>query len=576
VEREIKENPAPEFNNQLSRVFLTPLFTYVNSFREPNLMSKPKNKAKSMTVVVKAKQPNRVPTQRMTASGLPVVVKRVVRVARPVSALAPSGGAPLYTAMGAPVATSSINSRPFFRYLNRGRDSVTIHACDRMPANVVLDCIHLPLAQANTPGNSVFELELTPLNLGERLRRDASIYEEFFFQSIRAHFAPARGTQNNGSLLGFFDQDPADEFPIGSASLTQAAAHPGAQSVKIWEDGLWTAPPRMKGRFYVGNSGTSTADQRLQSQGTFRILIDVPLDSTILTDGAMNVLGSFYIEYVCHLSKPTIQPNFVGTCDHYVADKISTSNPINIAVTNANLFETYHALTSVTMTKDKRSNLGSEMIVQSAGTQLRLPPGAYAISQLMECTSSIAATSPTANMLWQATTVPNAIPSQENFIMDPSSVSTVKQCTGPSSGLSAEVFQQYSFPVTGGNASRLWYTGAFLVVPDGTLMFITPGIENASGSGTLTINSWNLWITELWPTPSQQLLIAPQAGSLLTRLAALERSLATKENKETKEEFVTITPILDRTPRPAPKMPPPPVPDIENCHVSVPRVASRK
>jgi hypothetical protein len=386
-------------------------------------------------------------------------------------------------------------------------------------------------------------MNINPSSLGERLRRFASTYETYSFQSIVFHYAPARGTNTTGSALGFFDQDPVDVFDSGTRSLAEAAAHSGAHSVKIWQDGYWAAPPRLKGRFYVGDSGNTAADKRLQQQGTFRMLLDIPVEESLFSETGIAVLGSLYVEYVCDMHKPTIQSNFVGTSDYYSTGSYTTKTGAIVGST-VSIIRDGWVLNEV-LTSDPRNNVGT--YINPSNGYMVIPTGLWHISVQFE---------------W-------------NWVADATGNANVHLVAGPdhasptSNGWSDGETGSQATPVPVPTRTRIqvlaiqadptfvnsqiFNLGAMLLVPSGTrgtnldLQITT----QASTAAVYTYRLRSIRVSSAWPSVSQQALIDSSAGGLMSRVNAIERKLRV----DTTSTFVPPPPPLlikrwPETPRP--------------------------
>lgn len=218
-------------------------------------------------------------------------------------------------AVSAPVSISTHAPR-VSNHMTMSGDKTRYTGTDRLSSVLISDLADYKLR--NVAGGVLCRIPIDPRSLGEKMRRHASMNEQFYIDRCTISFHPARSTSSVGSYLGYYDSDPNDEPVAGSEmALKEGAAHKGASGTNIWREHQWAMPPRMRGRFYVEDSGSTPADKRLQEQGTFFLLLDVPLEESshwdTVTTGNPLVLGSLYIHWSVTLSKATIQPLFYGT-----------------------------------------------------------------------------------------------------------------------------------------------------------------------------------------------------------------------------------------------------------------------
>jgi len=217
---------------------------------------------------------------------------------------------------GVAVAYTRRNHRSFSKTEMRG-DSMLLHGSDRL-VQLVINPPGSEQTTCNYPGFVLFEMEINPSLVGERGRTLARTYEMFEFLEVKVWMEPSRPTSTAGSIAGFFDRDPIDTFD-GKSGLKDAATHKSFASYQIWQTATWQMP-KVRGKYFIQQGGTSNADIRQQNQATFRIMVDIPMDWSDLPTDLSNTpftIGSVYISYTVKLSKPTIQMPFVGTEDQF-------------------------------------------------------------------------------------------------------------------------------------------------------------------------------------------------------------------------------------------------------------------
>jgi hypothetical protein len=217
---------------------------------------------------------------------------------------------------GVAVAYTRRNHRSFSKTEMRG-DSMLLHGADRLGQLIA----NPPGSQPNScnySGFVLFEMDVNPGLVGERGRTLARTYEMFEFLEVKIWVEPSRPTSTAGSIAGFFDRDPIDQFD-GKSGIKEASTHESFGSYQIWQTATWQMP-KLRGKYYIQKGGTSNADVRQQNQATFRIMVDIPMDADILPTDLANTpftIGSIYISYTVKLSKATIQMPFVGTEDQF-------------------------------------------------------------------------------------------------------------------------------------------------------------------------------------------------------------------------------------------------------------------
>jgi len=332
------------------------------------------------------------------------------------------------------------------------------------------------------------------------------------------HFCSARPSITSGSLLGFFDQDPDDEFEAGIRSLTEAAAHPGAHSTKLWQDAIWSMPPRLRGRFYISDVGATAADRRLQDQGTFRLLVDVPTDETIPED-VHHILGSVYVEYTCRLSKPTIQGNFYGSDDLWTFPEFSVD-----VTQNVNIIEYIRASAGVpfkiTPTLLPGSNGGttyeSGPTGLSDGACFTLASGAWDVRFRLKVSSDTALSNARIIQIAGASSEQEA-PSILNIKAD------------ELGGYNAMSW----FPVY---ADARWFTLNFRVfIPSGEWRYITFQSQTAD---PITITDAELNINYALVTPEAKQAMYPTSDAITKRISDLETKIEALTRDESKAVLI--------------------------------------
>lgn len=412
----------------------------------------------------------------------------------------------------APVAYGSTQRTTFYRVTQSG-DDIVVHCRDRLPI-VEFDATVASVASLNISGRVLLAVSLNPSSMGERLRRLSANYEFYRFESAIATYEGATGSSAVGSILGFFDQDPVDGFDAGARSLVEAAAHPGAHSLKIWETGVWVMPSRMGGRYYIDVSGHTAADRRLQEQGVFRIMLDIPLLASSLTSESHNPLGSVYMEYKIRLMKPTLQPNFVGTCDLLIWPTITTINAAAASITN--LLESLHAVGYFPVYSGvSNAGITFEVNSTSTGASLSVSEGLWNVSFSATLTLAKATAGAIYEVVFGAATSFGGVPGE-------SGVNSLGSAASNASGTGCS-YRVVS--TTSALSGRRCNFGFQMLVPADEIYRFVVGITYVSGTDTLVIAEPELVFTSAFPNPTQVAIINPASVDLAPRLRQLEQKI---------------------------------------------------
>jgi hypothetical protein len=345
-------------------------------------------------------------------------------------------------------------------------------------------------------------------------------------------FVSSLGTNAAGTILGFYDQDPVDEFTSGLASLTEAATHPGARSYKVWEESSWTMPARLPGRFYNEDSGQTAADKRLQEQGTFNILLDTPLDASILVSSGPTILGSLYFEYTVSLQNASAQGAFVGTSSQFDTGDL-TADPV-VWNTSTSVDSILDALASDfnLPTADPRSNAGVVIAQDDDGDRgFIVPPGVWQITSAALFTGTTHATVGTsidtnflANSNWENTG--SAYEVNANFLGTP--ISAVSgQTPTPTVNLSGPTIMVPSDGVGTATWTRWNNWGGRVTVPQGQTLWISSDLNlSFPSSRSATLLRYFATFTLVWPLDIEVPIVSPASSDLSKRLSELERQIS--------------------------------------------------
>jgi len=408
-----------------------------------------------------------------------------------------------------------------FRTYSTG-DTIRVHARDRLE-NVIIGA-----AAQNIAGTRLYTLKINPETLGERLRRLASCFEMYAFESVQVRFESAFGSMVGGNVLGFFDFDPVDKFDGGMQSLKEAAAHARAAAYKVWEEPTWVMPRAPGGRFYVDTKGGSDADVRLEQQANFHLMLDNAID---LTSPVYPLnLGSLYIDYICRLERPTIQPNFVGmysTFDYSLANA-AFNIPNNSA--GAWIPWSYQTMRDASATTTK-GPLGIQIVAHPAGLGgyygFYLPTGVYVMSNEIICTVPATA-STTLTTQWRiyssADSYATPLTTPVAYYGDAPIINAPIPDMSGSVALAARlgIVSSYSAAAEKGLA---W--GTRLVVPADVKYFVVPCVlTDGTSTAVLPTKRFSQTVMVAPPLGGDPEIITPSSDSLAARLSLLEASLS--------------------------------------------------
>jgi hypothetical protein len=184
-----------------------------------------------------------------------------------------------------------------------------------------------PKGQKSTPlgvnvgGDTILSFNIQPLNFeGSRLATQSELYQRYQFTSATIEYTPSVAVTTPGSLIGYFDTDPDDEAPPGSAGIEHAIAHGGTTFqvsehatfvMPIVSQPLWTAP------LDLADAGDST---KLKIQGIFNVVALTSLPSN-------TAIGTFRIIYNCAFSVPSAPVSSAPSQSSALFNVNGTSSP---------------------------------------------------------------------------------------------------------------------------------------------------------------------------------------------------------------------------------------------------------
>jgi len=328
----------------------------------------------------------------------------------------------------------------------------------------------------------------------------------------------------------------------------------------IWESGVFYMPKRLSGRFYIENRGNTAADQRLQEQGTFRFLVDVPIQSVLAPISGAVTLGSVYFKYTIKLSKPCINTPFFGGSDIYSTDinlsRTSFTPPTDAIVNLAQTMGGPYPLMA-----DAGNNAGTAMVpVPGVGglQTFKLEPALWNVETVVTDALWTKAAIDT-DLAFNIATLASA-PQQ---VVIPTTVGAAG--VGGFAGamvqapltLPWDLSATPSFGSLAGNSGGAWveprqiYHSATILVPEGVPLYYTPYHWFRNGGGSNFSYSRVMYrFTVLRPFSTEITLsasVAISSSELVSRLKRLEAFML-EESEEEKEEVIprpglTPTPV---------------------------------
>lgn len=142
------------------------------------------------------------------------------------------------------------------------------------------------------------------INPGEfvtsRMSQWNPLYQRYRIRKMAILYEGAAGTQTNGQLIGYFDQDVDNQLDTDSPANSQrAAAQVGNQICQCWEDQIFPNGEMDPYTTLFTLPASGSGDERLHMQSTFYLLA--------ATDLAPNLdLGVLYVAYEIEFYIPTL------------------------------------------------------------------------------------------------------------------------------------------------------------------------------------------------------------------------------------------------------------------------------
>jgi hypothetical protein len=302
--------------------------------------------------------------------------------------------------------------------------------------------------------------------------------------------------------------DPVDSFPTGAEALKYAAGHKGFASTAVWQPKTWAMPSHPKGRFYNGEEGSTPADLRLQQQGNFRFMVEVPVDATLPAD-EFYILGSVYVHYSIYLSKPTIASQFIGTS----MQQTWTADPEHkFSADDANVLTTLFNA-GIEPVLNAKSNLIVPFVEGPSSLYgLRLAPGVYVVSVILTKTGAAATT-------WDFAPISS---------VNDGAWSTANVDSGTYGGtpyVPTIAFYSMAGTTTDAHANYAWR----ITVPTTAHKYLLSfGVVRSAGAGDLLVEEVQINVDITLPGPEEKEYFNPSAATLSKRLDQIERRLSVR------------------------------------------------
>jgi len=143
------------------------------------------------------------------------------------------------------------------------------------------------LTSSTTVGTILKTIIMNPRLLGSsRVSKMATFYERFKFHRFAVEYNQATTTSEKGSMVGYYELDPADILPDGGQGRVAAAkGHKGNSTTSLWTNRVWPCPAKYDAPMYYIDPGM---DQRLSTQAVFYLLQEVSAASAI-TEGSISI-----------------------------------------------------------------------------------------------------------------------------------------------------------------------------------------------------------------------------------------------------------------------------------------------
>lgn len=204
-----------------------------------------------------------------------------------------SKGMPL---RGAPVNFSvSKTSNPMYFHSVINTDGLT-------GIRVAGDCLAYTVnLTQSSKGTVLARIPLNPFFFDKRIAAQAKLYDMFYIESLEVELISSLNTTREGTLMGYFDLDAADNINDTEPEERSEVAsfHKRAKAFGIWTPSeKWNCPIMKQSPLNWFFTTHDFLQPRLTSQGTFNLLIDQPTSVT-------GIIGSLFFRYKIAFVNPS-------------------------------------------------------------------------------------------------------------------------------------------------------------------------------------------------------------------------------------------------------------------------------
>lgn len=149
-------------------------------------------------------------------------------------------------------------------------------------------------------GGTILSLQIQPRKIKSQfLKNQAKFFEKYRFNSFVIEWRPAGANTIEGSAIGAWDLDPADELSIDpNQNFLSLISEPRLKTLCYYKPQRFSMPTGSTGT--SGDNGffcSEGAEIRLVDQCTFNLLVDVPAANTSSGSLANTLLGDLTIKY---------------------------------------------------------------------------------------------------------------------------------------------------------------------------------------------------------------------------------------------------------------------------------------
>jgi hypothetical protein len=159
-------------------------------------------------------------------------------------------------------------------------------------------------AGTQAAGDILLDVPLNPTNgilASTRLAYFARAWEKYRVKSATILYEPTAPTTQQGALVMYLDNDPADSAGgVGQSALQRAGAHEGSQPFNVWSMGMcWLPIDNQMTDLFVDSVGT---DIRFIDFARLVIMCESAFSGSVLN------CGNLYIVYEIEFTVPSLDP----------------------------------------------------------------------------------------------------------------------------------------------------------------------------------------------------------------------------------------------------------------------------